>query len=155
VRAPDARTIESTLHFGIDYNSVMDTPALPEDVRRFVLTSIPSVPFLEALLLLRAHPAAGWDRYTLARRLYVAERAAETLLADLAAAGMVVRAAGDDGAAAPAYRYGPVDASLAARIDRLADAYARQLVEITVLIHSSLDRKAQRFADAFKWRKDS
>jgi len=28
-------------------------------------------------------------------------------------------------------------------------------VEVTHLIHSSLDRKAQQFADAFKLRKDS
>ena len=39
-------------------------------------------------------------------------------------------------------------------IDRLADLYATHLVEVTHLIHSSLDRKAQQFADAFKWRKD-
>ena len=32
----------------------MDKPSIPEDLRRFVLTSIPSVPFLEALLLMRA-----------------------------------------------------------------------------------------------------
>jgi hypothetical protein len=41
------------------------------------------------------------------------------------------------------------------RIDRLADLYSTHLVEVTHLIHSSLDRKAQQFADAFKWRKDS
>ena len=47
----------------------MDNFSIPEDVRRFVLTSIPSVPFLEALLLMRANPAQGWSRDTLARRL--------------------------------------------------------------------------------------
>jgi hypothetical protein len=44
---------------------------------------------------------------------------------------------------------------LRARIDQLAELYARHLVEVTLLIHSSLDRKAQQFADAFKWRKDN
>ena len=85
----------------------MDNPSIPEDLRRFVLTSIPSVPFLEALLLMRADPDRAWRRDTLARRLYVREKTAE------------------------------------------------DLVEVTHLIHSSLDRKAQQFADAFKWRKDS
>jgi hypothetical protein len=129
----------------------MDKPSLPEDLRRFVLTSIPSVPFLEALLLMRADPAQTWRRDTLARRLYVREKMAEGLLADLCKAGIAVHCkdAGGDG-----YRYAPADAGLRAHLDFLADVYATHLVEVTHLIHSSLDRKAQQFADAFKWRKD-
>ena len=41
----------------------MDNAAIPEDIRRFVLTSIPSVPFLEALLLMRAAPEQPWSRW--------------------------------------------------------------------------------------------
>jgi hypothetical protein len=130
----------------------MDKPAIPEEIRRFVLTSIPSVPFLEALLLLRAAPASSWDGHGLARRLYVGDRVAQTLLDELEAAGMAMRT---DARERPAWRYAPSDPQLARRIDELADAYARHLVEVTVLIHSSIDRKAHRFADAFKWRKDS
>ena len=130
----------------------MDKPSIPEDLRRFVLTSIPSVPFLEALLLMRADPDQAWRRDTLARRLYVREKTAEDLLADLCTARIAV-AWPDPGA--DAFRYAPADAGLRDRIDRLADVYATHLVEVTHLIHSSLDRKAQQFADAFKWRKDS
>ena len=129
----------------------MDNPSIPEDLRRFVLTSIPSVPFLEALLLMRADPAQAWRRDTLARRLYVREKTAEGLLADLCTAGIAVHS---HDAGADSYRYAPADPGLRERIDRLADAYATHLVEVTHLIHSSLDRKAQQFADAFKWRKD-
>ena len=129
----------------------MDKPSIPEDLRRFVLTSIPSVPFLEALLLMRADPAQAWRRDTLARRLYVREKTAKGLLADLCTAGIAVHY---DDAGADGYRYAPADAGLRERIDRLADVYATHLVEVTHLIHSSLDRKAQQFADAFKWRKD-
>jgi hypothetical protein len=128
----------------------MDKPSIPEDLRRFVLTSIPSVPFLEALLLMRADPDHAWRRDTLARRLYVREKTADDLLADLCTARIAVPC--QDG---EAYRYAPADAGLRERIDRLADLYATHLVEVTHLIHSSLDRKAQQFADAFKWRKDS
>jgi hypothetical protein len=128
----------------------MDKPSIPEDVRRFVLTSIPSVPFLEALLLMRADPDRSWHRDTLARRLYVREKTAEDLLADLCTARIAVPC--QDGGA---YRYAPIEAGMRERIDRLADVYATHLVEVTHLIHSSLDRKAQQFADAFKWRKDS
>ena len=131
--------------------SAKDKPSIPEDIRRFVLTSIPSVPFLEALLLMHADPARPWRRDTLAQRLYVREKMAEGLLADLCAAGMAAPA----GECADAYCYRPDGAALSERIDRLADLYATHLVEVTLLIHSSLDRKAQQFADAFKWRKDS
>jgi hypothetical protein len=50
---------------------------------------------------------------------------------------------------------GPVHGRHGGARDRLADLYATHLVEVTLLIHSSLDRKAQQFADAFKWRKDT
>jgi hypothetical protein len=131
----------------------MDKYSLPEDIRRFVLTSIPSVPFLEAVLLMRADPARHWGRKSLAQRLYVSDRVAEALLADLRAAGIARRC--EDGAAHEAYCYRPARPDLAARIELLADLYATHLVEVTLLIHSSIDRKAQQFADAFKWRKDS
>jgi hypothetical protein len=130
----------------------MEQAAIPEDIRRFVLTSVPSVPFLEALLLLRADPAQQWHIDVLARRLYVREKTAQGLLDDLCMAGM---AAPCEPPAQGGYRYQPSSAALRTRIDRLADLYSTHLVEVTLLIHSSLDRKAQQFADAFKWRKDS
>lgn len=130
----------------------MNHPPIPEDLRRFVLTSIPSVPFLEALLLLRADPSQQWESVMLASRLYTRERAAHALLADLCTAGFVQPC---EPPATHCYRYQPANESLRARIDELADLYARQLVDVTNLIHSTLDRKAQQFADAFRLRKDA
>jgi hypothetical protein len=130
----------------------MDNADIPEDLRRFVLTSIPSVPFLEALLLLRASGDEPWHTDILARRLYIPERVAHALLEDLCTAGMAVPCTPP---ATGCYLYHPSTDALRDKIERLADLYARQLVEVTNLIHSSLDRKAQQFADAFKWRKDS
>lgn len=130
----------------------MAKSSIPEDLRRFVLTRIPSVPFLEALLLMRADPSQCWRRETLAARLYVRDRVAGTLLAELCAAGMTARSPGPDGAT---WCYRPENEGLRERIDTLADLYATHLVEVTLLIHSTLDRKAQQFADAFTWRKDS
>src|SRR3569832_623955 len=43
-------------------------PPIPDDVRRFILASVPSVPYLEAMLLLRAEPELPWDKEALARR---------------------------------------------------------------------------------------
>jgi hypothetical protein len=43
-------------------------------------------------------------------------------------------------------------------LDSLAEVYAHHLVEVTHLIHSKGDKReqrAQKFADAFRWRKDA
>ena len=126
----------------------MSVPELPADVRRFILTSVPSVPFLEAVLLLRAECHRDWTAGALARRLYVPERTAGELLGTLQASG-VGAAVGEAGA----LRYAPT-AELAELLDRLAHAYATNLVTVTDLIHSRIDRRAQQFADAFRFRKE-
>lgn len=133
----------------------MDRPPIPEDLRRFVLTSVPSVPFLEALLLLRADPDQQWTGEMLASRLYISERTALALLDELCRALMARPCASLDPAnRAHAYCYAPSTELLRERIDLLAELYARHLVDITHLIHSTLDRKAQQFADAFRLRKE-
>ncbi|QOY92598.1 hypothetical protein IM543_13335 [Massilia sp. UMI-21] len=130
----------------------MNRPPIPEELRRFVLTSIPSVPFLEALLLLRASPRQKWSGEMLARRLYTSERTALGLLDELCRSGMAESCPAPD---EHCYCYAPATDELRERIDGLADVYARHLVDVTNLIHSTLDRKAQQFADAFRLRKDS
>ncbi len=125
---------------------------IPEDIRRFVLTSIASVPHLEALLLLRAADGAAWDVAMVAQRLYIGEKLAATLLRDLCESGMTAGA--EQGAGHWTYRYAPGSPPLQAIIDRLAEFYSSHLLDITRLIHSRHDRKAHQFADAFKWRKE-
>ncbi len=129
----------------------MTSMPLPDDLRRFILTSVPSVPHLEALLLLRSAPEQDWDSTAVAQRLYVAERVARKLLDDLCTIGAL---AGTKTHKSVTYRYWPRHPDLAAMIDRVALAYASNLVGIAGLIHSKTDRQAQQFADAFTWRKD-
>jgi DNA-binding IclR family transcriptional regulator len=124
----------------------MKAPELQTDVRRFILTSIPSVPYLEAVLLARAEPATDWTPSRLARRLYVSEAVAEGLVRALVEAGVAV----GDG---EGIRYAP-DPELRALLDAVAAAYAADLVGITALIHSRIDKRAQQFADAFRFRKE-
>jgi hypothetical protein len=130
----------------------MNRPPIPEDLRRFVLTSVPSVPFLEALLLLRANPGQKWTGEMLAGRLYTSERTAQGLLDELCRSGMAGPCPEPE---RHCYLYTPTSDELRERIDRLAELYARHLVDVTNLIHSTLDRKAQQFADAFRLRKDT
>ena len=126
------------------------TETIPDDVRRFVLTSLPSVPHLEALLLFHGAPQAPRHAREVARLLYTAERAAAELLEHLCEAGMLAC----DRAADPLYRYEPRDPALHEMIDRLAAVYASNLIAVTNLIHDSTHKNARRFADAFKLRKE-
>jgi DNA-binding IclR family transcriptional regulator len=124
---------------------------IPDDLGRFILTSIPSVPYLEAMLLLRGEPATKWSPAQLARRLYLPEARALELLQNLQAAGIAAEQPGLDDAT---YQYQPPP-ELAQMLDQVAHRYATDLRTVTNLIHSHLDRRAYQFADAFRWRKDS
>ena len=126
----------------------MTAHELPPEVRRFILTSVPSVPYLEAVLLLRAEPQRTWDAGQLARRLYVPERRGAELVGQLRDSG-IAASTGEAGAV----RYAPA-AELAVLLDQVAQAYAADLVTVSSLIHSRIDRRAQQFADAFRFRKD-
>ncbi|MGZ3183102.1 MAG: helix-turn-helix domain-containing protein [Telluria sp.] len=120
---------------------------IPDDTRRFILTSIASVPHAEALLLLRAAPRA-WLVADVAARLYVSAPNAGRLLADLARSGLLVQEA-------EAFRYAPGNPALADTVDTFAQLYATQLVAVTNLIHSHTERQAHSFAEAFNFRRKS
>lgn len=113
------------------------------------MTSIPSVPYLEAALLLHATPSAVMTSTEIARRLYLPPQKAADLLDMLIASGIVTRAEGTP----DAFTYAPRDAALADTMNRLAEAYQKNLIAITDLIHDSTRKSAHRFADAFKLRK--
>jgi DNA-binding transcriptional ArsR family regulator len=105
---------------------------IPDHIRHFVLTSIPSVAYLEAAMLMR-HTAHG--EYTiseLASQLYVPDGVAVQLLEALRAAGVVDRS--DDG---KRFRYAPRHEVLRRTLDELAACYASDLVGITTLIHEA------------------
>jgi hypothetical protein len=122
---------------------------IPDDIRRFIVQCIPSVPFLEALLLLRDGGAREWDSAQLAQRLYLNTAKADELLAQLLRAGLLSLHE-----AAPArYFYAPRTPQLAGLVDQLAVIYGQNLIEVSTLIHLKTNRKAHLFADAFVWRK--
>jgi hypothetical protein len=120
--------------------------SIPDELKRFILTSVPSVPYLEAMLLLRGEAQAAWDAPMLARRLYVTQARAAELLQQLAEAGFVAPAA-------QGWRWQPPP-EVAQRIDQLAETYSDNLLGVTELIHSREDRRARQFADAFRLRKE-
>lgn len=123
-------------------------PTIPDAVRRFVLTSVPSVPFLEAAGVFHSNADATFTAEAIASALYVARDTAEKLLAQLLQAGIVAPAG-------EGYRFAPRDAELASALDALFACYRVNLVGITNLVHDATQRSAARFANAFKLRKDS
>jgi len=126
----------------------MDEDPIPEDVRRFVLTSVPSVPFVEALLIFREARGNSVTIELVARRLYLSEKVAAEIVEQLRSARIIERTEGVGG-----HRFAPVP-EFEATVESLADFYRTHLVDITNLIHSKGRRMAQQFADAFKLRKD-
>jgi hypothetical protein len=120
--------------------------SIPADIKRFILASIDSVPHLEVALMLRKNPALEWDAKSMAGRLFINEKKVELALADLSAAGFSVLV----NKAGPSYRYQPVTAELKTMMDQLAEIYPKNLIEITNLIHSKINKQAQQFGDAFK-----
>jgi hypothetical protein len=119
-----------------------NVPISPQ-LRRFILTSVGSVPHLEAIVLLKTD-AAGWDAARMAQSLFVSERKAGELLEEMAKAGFVSK----KGAV---YFYDPAYEKLGALVEELVRVYPHNLIEITNLIHSNIRRQAQKFGDAFKW----
>jgi hypothetical protein len=126
----------------------MSNKAVPDEVRRFILTSIPSVPYLEALLLLRSEPGRGWDSFNVASRLYIGENQALELLHAMQQSGIAVRT--ESGS----FLFAPKTPELTAVIDDLAVTYSHNLVGVTDLIHSRVEKRAHQFADAFRWKKE-
>lgn len=128
----------------------MPEPGIPDDVRRFLLTSALSVPHVEAVLLMRREREAPWSSARLASRLYINEAVAARLLSDLSAQGIISSNTADQ-----TFAYRPATGELAAVLDGLDHAYSKHLLEVTRMIHLARDDTAQQFADAFRFRKDA
>jgi len=103
------------------------------------------------MLLLRSETDHAWDAKRASQRLYLAESAAHSILEELSSKGILETVDQHK----QLYRYHPNSDELAQVIDLLAKVYAENLIEVTNLIHSKTNKKAQQFADAFLWKKDS
>lgn len=112
------------------------------------MTSVPSVPYAEAVLLLKRSVGRALASGEVARALYVSDRVVVELLGLAAENGVLGQQ--EDGA----WRYQPRDEALAQAWDQFAACYAANLIGVTQLIHSGTHKSAQLFADAFKIRRE-
>lgn len=120
------------------------SPELPADVEAFVDRNVDTVAQLEGLLLIRESAPATWSATQLAARLYVAPEDAQVVLMTLHRRQLLEST--DDG-----FHYAPAG-ELREQVDRLAAAYARQLIAITRLIHAKPSASLRNFAAAFRLR---
>jgi len=130
---------------------LMSDDHMAADLRRFILTSIESVPHMEALLLFHRKPHAEWTAAETARELFISENQTAELLDKLTDAGfLAVKVVADK----RVFRYEPVSSRHRELVDRLAKLYSKELIAVTNLIHSKARTKILGFADAFKIRKE-
>lgn len=121
---------------------------LPPDVVAFLDAHIFSVTQLEVLLLAREAVDGGYTAADLSRSTRLPERSLLPWLDAFVQRGLLVRDEQD--------RYGPsaLEPDAAAVMVEVADCFARRRVTLSRHVYGSGQDPAQRFADAFRFRKD-
>ncbi len=125
-------------------------PPEREQIDRFIMDEIDSVPQLEALLLIWNNRPKEWSCEDMAKALYVSSDVAQSILKALAARRLIAEVPGDRGQFALLAESPEKEVMLAA-LDR---TYRRELVRISTMIHSKASRAVRDFARAFRFTKD-
>lgn len=116
-------------------------------IELFIAEQIPTVPHLEALLLLWNSAPQRWSAAGLSERLFVADPTVSAIVQELATRGLI--ATEDD-----QYWYQKGDESRDNIIEGVAAAYRQDLVGISNLIHSKAANAVREFARAFRFTKE-
>lgn len=124
---------------------------IPDDIRRFIQSSIDSIAQLEALLIVREHPDIEWTVSAMSARLYISPEQTSAILFRLSDDELVATKGDGDSAL---FQYQPGSEELRQMVDRLAEAYGKHLVPITRLVHSKQGMRIREFPDAFDFRKE-
>ena len=121
-----------------------------EDVLRFIVERIDTVPEIEALLLLWEQRPMAFTVQQLASRLFVSEGIAGAVVRALEQRRLVMQTADPS-----QYTYdqsGRADDEFMARV---AATYRRHLIRVTTLIHSKASPAVLEFARAFGPKKEN
>lgn len=119
---------------------------IPDDVVRFIVENLDTVPHLEALLLIWSSSPASWAVAQIAARVYVTEEVAAKLLEDLIGRGLLLRMDTDP----RTFHFNAAYDADKNIMQRLADCYRTQLVRVANLIHMQGSGAVRDFARAFK-----
>ena len=121
-----------------------------QQVDRFIVDEIDSVPQLEALLLFWNSRPKSWSCQSMAKALYVSPAVSEDILRNIAHRRLIAEVEGNDGEFAL-----NADSDEKERMLASLDAiYRRELVRISNMIHSKASRAVRDFANAFRLKKE-
>jgi DNA-binding IclR family transcriptional regulator len=121
-----------------------------EDVLRFILTRIDTVPQIEALLLLWEIRPGPLTPAQVAERLYVPEKTARQILRALSTRKLVART--NDRLR---YAYDTAWDPTGEFMRRVAATYQRHLIRVATMIHGKAAPAVLEFARAFAPKKES
>lgn len=119
---------------------------LPEELERFIRTTIRSVWALELLLLLAGQPERAWSEDEANRTLRGSAGLVRSTLAALVQAGLLAFEGGQ-------YIYRPATPELRQRVEQLAEAHAARPLAVVQAILDAPNDRIRSFADAFRVRK--
>lgn len=121
-----------------------------QQVDRFIVDEIDSVPQLEALLLFWNNRPKVWSGESLARALYVSPEVSREILRHLVQRRLIAEVEGTPGEFALSADSEEKELLLAS----LDAIYRRELVRISNMIHSKASRAVRDFANAFRLKKE-
>ena len=121
-----------------------------EEVYRFILNQIDSVPQMEALLLLWENRPKQWSENEIAARLYVGVDVVRNIMQELLRRRLI--AASTDSPKLFWYETKPGDGD--GVIEAVAATYRHNLVRVSTLIHTKASSAVRDFAQAFKFKKE-
>lgn len=120
-----------------------------EQVDRFILEQIDTVPHLEALLLAWRKRPKNWSIDEMAAHLYVSAEQAGKILRDLSSRGFLF----DVDSASARFQYASSEEQdrLIAEVEII---YSRDLIRISRMIHAKAPSALRDFARAFRFTKE-
>jgi hypothetical protein len=125
-------------------------PKFALDPYQFLHEQIDSVPHLEALILFWNSRPVGWTCEELASRLYVPAEQVNGVIRDLVRLQIVQEQPGT-----PArFSYFPRSEEQDEMMRAVDNAYRRDLVRISTMLHAKASSPVREFARAFRFRKD-
>jgi hypothetical protein len=131
----------------------MEPGDIPEEVSRFIIERIDTVPHLEALLLLWESSPKSWSVEEIAVRVYVPPARAAQIAQDLVRQRLALSEK-EDAAAVERYRYEASWDETGMMMQKTVEAYRHHLVRVANLIHSKASPAVRDFARAFQFKKD-
>ncbi len=118
------------------------------ELYRFILDNIDTVPHLEGLLLLWNGRPRALSEHTMAARLFVTGSGIAEITRDLARHGLIAVQEGDP--AQCSYLSSPQNDRL---VEALAEAYKTDLIRISTAIHRKASAGVREFARAFEFKR--